>query len=202
VLRTIARNRLSPVRIAEIGCGTGEVLSQLQRRMDAKCRFAGYDIAPDAIALSRARMNERLECRLGSPLDEPGAGHDLLLVLDVLEHQENYYEFLRDIKPLAPYKIFHAVLDLSVRSLLTCDGLTARRRRFDDLHFFTKDTILQALGDEHYDVVDWWYAPRSIYRAAGLGGAVRQWPRRLAFALHPDTAARLLGGFSLFVLAR
>jgi SAM-dependent methyltransferase len=202
VLRMLARHGISPRTVGEIGCGTGEVLHQLQRHMDADCVFAGYDIAPEAIELSRTRQNARLRCSLGNLLDEPGANFDVLLVLDVLEHQENHFRFLRDIKPLAPYKIFHTVLDLSVQAVLQRDGLTKRRQLYDDLHFFTKDTALQTLSDEHYEIVDWFYAPRAIYRASGIAEAIRQWPRILCFALHEDLAVRLLGGYSLFVLAK
>jgi ubiquinone/menaquinone biosynthesis C-methylase UbiE len=202
ILRMLARNGISPRRIGEVGCGTGEVLKQLQLQMEPQCLFLGYDIAPAAIELSRSRQNERLVCRLADVLEEPDVRFDVLLVLDVLEHQENYFGFLRDIKRLAPYKIFHTVLDLSAQAVLRKEGLTKRRRLYEDLHLFTKDTALQALVDEHYEVLDWFYAPRAVHRASRITDAIRQWPRRLCFAVQQDFAVRLLGGYSLFVLAR
>ena len=93
------------------------------------------------------------------------------------------------------------MLDLSVYSLLQKDGLTKRRRMLEDLHFFTKDTVLQALTDEGYEVLDWGYAPRSIYRSSKMSDKLRQLPRALCFAFHKDFAVRLLGGYTLFVLA-
>ncbi len=202
VLQMIERNRLSPRTICEVGCGAGEVLRQLQLHMDPECRFVGYDIAPPAIELCQSRENDRLHFRLGDVTQEPDAHFDLLLILDLLEHQENYFKFLREIKPLAPYKIFHQVLDLSVYSLLFEDGLTKRRQLLEDLHFFTKDTTLQALRDENYEILDWSYAPRSIYRSSKMKETIRQLPRALCFAFHKDFAVRLLGGYTLFVLAR
>jgi hypothetical protein len=202
VLQTIERSRLSPRRICEIGCGAGEVLRQLQLQMDPQCSFWGYDIAPAAIDLCRERENDQLHFRLGDVTRERHANFDLLLVLDVLEHQENYFSFLRDIKHLAPYKIFHQVLDLSVYSLIQKDGLTRRRRVLEDLHFFTKDTALQAMVDEGYEILDYFYAPRSIYRSSKIKEKLRQIPRALCFAFHKDLAVRLLGGYTLFVLAR
>ncbi len=202
VLQMLERNHLSPLTIAEVGCGAGEVLRQLQLRMAPQSLFLGYDIAPQAIELSRTRENDRLHFRLADIVKEPDAHFDLLLILDVLEHQENYFSFLRDIKPLAPLKIFHTVLDLSVYSLIQKDGLTKRRRLLEDLHFFTKDTALQALVDEDYEILDWFYAPRSIYRSSRMAEQVRQLPRALCFAFHKDFAVRLLGGYTLFVLAR
>lgn len=202
ILRMLELHGLSPRSIGEVGCGTGEVLRQLQLKMAPGCIFRGYDIAPQAIALSRSRQNDRLECRLGDIGKEPDARFDLLLVLDVLEHQENYFSFLREVKALAPYKIFHTVLDLSLKAVARQNGLMELRRASDDLHFFTKDTVLQALRDEGYRVVDWFYVPRAIYRAAGVAKRIRQWPRAVCFALNQDFAVRALGGYSLFVLAQ
>lgn len=200
--RMLQRNRLTPRLIAEVGCGTGEVLRQLQLKMDPQCRFIGYDIAPQAIELSQARQNERLNCYLADIRNEPNARFDLLLILDVLEHQENYFAFLRALKPLAPYKLFHTVLDLSAQSVLRKQNLSRRRQMTDDLHFFTKETFLQSLSDEAYEIVDWFYVPRSVHRASGMARKILQLPRRICFAVDSDLAARLLGGYSLFVLAK
>jgi len=198
----LQRNCLFPRIIGEVGCGTGEVLRQLQLNMDPQCLYVGYDIAPQAIELSRTRQNDRLMCRLADIRKEPNAHFDLLLVLDVLEHQENYFNFLRGIKALAPYKVFHTVLDLSVQAVLRKGNLSKRRQVTDDLHFFTKETFLQSLRDEDYEILDWFYIPRSLQRAAGMARKILQLPRMICFALHPDFAVRLLGGYSLFVLAK
>jgi len=202
VREMLQRNSLLPRIIGEIGCGTGEVLRQLQLHMDPQCSFVGYDIAPQAIELSRKRQNERLNCRLADIREDANARFDLLLILDVLEHQENYFSFLRGTKSLAPYKVFHTVLDLSAQAILRKENLSRRRRMTDDLHFFTKETFLQALRDEDYEILDWFYVPRSMHRASGLIRKLLQLPRRICFALNSDFAARLLGGYSLFVLAK
>jgi ubiquinone/menaquinone biosynthesis C-methylase UbiE len=55
VLRMLDNHRLSPETVAEIGCGAGEVLRQLQLAMDSNCRFCGYDISPQAIAMCQTR---------------------------------------------------------------------------------------------------------------------------------------------------
>lgn len=198
----LQRNGLLPRVIGEVGCGTGEVLRQLQTKMDGQCHFVGYDIAPQAIELSRIRQNDRLECRLADIRKDPNAHFDLLLVLDVLEHQENYFSFLRETKPLAPYKLFHTVLDLSAQAVLRKQNLSKRRQMTDDLHFFTKETFLQSLRDEHYEILDWFYVPRSVHRASGIRKKILQLPRMICFGLNSDFAVRLLGGYSLFVLAK
>jgi SAM-dependent methyltransferase len=202
ILRMLERHRLAPGRIAEIGCGTGEVLRQLQENMPGECSFSGYDIAPEAIHLSRSRQNERLSCRLGDAATVAADDRfDLVLLLDVLEHQENYFQFLRDVKPLARYKLLHTVLDLSVQSVARKHVLSRCRLRLSDLHFFTKELVFDALRGEGYEIVDWCYEFPRRYQAKGIADTILQLPRRFCFTINQDFAVRVLGGHSLFVLA-
>ena len=48
---------------------------------------------------------------------------DLLLMLDVFEHVEDYIGLLRAVRSKAKQKLFHIPLDLSVQSVLRRDGL-------------------------------------------------------------------------------
>ena len=202
VLQMLRRHQIAPQTIGEVGCGAGEVLRQMQFNMDPRCVFSGYDISPQAIELARSRENQRLHCKLADILHERDAFFDLLLILDVVEHVEDYFAFLRDLRKLARDKIFNFPLDLSVQSLVRGDGLMMRRRTYGHLHYFTKDLALQSLESEGYEVVDWFYAPFGIDFPVGATGKVVRWPRMLISAISKDLAARLLGGFSLFVLAR
>jgi SAM-dependent methyltransferase len=202
VLKILQSRKLSANTIAEVGCGAGEVLRQLQNSMPPHCVFFGYDISPQAIELARTRENQRLHFKLADILHEPDAYFDLLLILDVVEHVEDYFAFLRSLKSLARDKIFNFPLDLSVQSLLREDGLMMRRRTYGHLHYFTKDLALQSLTSEGYEVLDWFYAPFGVDFPVGVKGKVIRWPRMLFSAVSQDLAARLLGGFSLFVLAR
>lgn len=202
VLRMLQSHKLSVNTVAEVGCGAGEVLRQLQNSMPPHCVFSGYDISPQAIELAGTRENPRLRFKWADILQEPDAYFDLLLILDVVEHVEDYFGFLRNLKSLARDKIFNFPLDLSVQSLLREDGLMMRRRTYGHLHYFTKDLALQSLTGEGYEVLDWFYAPFGVDFPVGFKGKVIRWPRMLFSAVHQDLAARLLGGFSLFVLAR
>lgn len=202
VLEILRRHHLSPHTVGEAGCGAAEVLRQLQLRMDPSCIFSGYDISPQAIELARPRQNQRLHVNLGDILQEPDAYFDLLLVLDVVEHVEDYFAFLRNLKRLARDKIFNFPLDLSVQSLMRREGLMMRRHTYGHLHYFTKDLVLQSLADEGYEIVESLYAPFGLDFPVGLKGRIIRWPRILLSAINQGFAARLLGGFSLFVLAR
>jgi SAM-dependent methyltransferase len=113
VTRMLNRQTIAPRTICEVGCGAGEVLKQLQQRLTSDCDFLGCDISPQAIDLCGSRGNEKLHFFLGDVTKISDRFFDLILVLDVIEHLEDYFSFLRNIKERALYKIFQIPLDIS-----------------------------------------------------------------------------------------
>jgi SAM-dependent methyltransferase len=202
ITRMLRKNGITPVTVCDVGCGAGEVLRQLQKTLGNDSKLFGYDISPQAIEIAQGRANERLHFSLADFCSVQGAWFDLLLALDVIEHVEDYYGFLRQLKAKARYKIFHIPLDLSVQTVFRKDGLLKRRHLHDHLHFFSKETALQALQDAGYEVLDHFYTARAIDLGDALGQRILRVPRKLCFAFHNDLTARLLGGCSLLVLAR
>ena len=202
ILRMLERNHLAPKTICEIGCGAGEVLKQLQQKMDSACEFWGYEISPQAFELSRSRTNDKLHFRLREIGDDADAHFELVLVLDVIEHLEDYFSFLRKVKLKGDYKIFHFPLDVSVQSVLRRNGLMKTRNMYAHLHYFTKEIALQILLETDYDILDYFYTPRSIDLGSEPTQKILKLPRRLFFAIQQDLAVRILGGFSLLVLTR
>ena len=55
--------------------------------------------------LAKSRANEKLQFRLADFLEED-SNFDLILVLDVIEHLEDYFRFLRRLTARSHYKIF------------------------------------------------------------------------------------------------
>jgi hypothetical protein len=193
------KHALDPKVIHEVGCGAGEVLRQLQRKMDTHCSFWGYDVAPPAIEMAKKRENDRLHFELADfpAIETPKA--DLLLVLEVLDHVEHYQGFLRAIRNRAEWKIFSFSLDISVQSVLRKGELLRRKEEHSHLHHFNKDLALSALRDTGYEILDHFYPPNFAFgRLAKLAKPMRQ----VSFAVNPDLTARLFGGYSLMVLAR
>jgi SAM-dependent methyltransferase len=219
VLRMLNKNRLSPKTICDVGCGAGEVLRLMQQKMEDGCRFWGYEISPQAFALSQRRANERLNFKLGDIRREKDAHFDLILLMDVIEHLEDYFSFLRDLHPKSEYKILHIPLDVSVRTVLFHE-LIDFRATYGHLHVFTRETAIQMLRDLGYEVVDWLYtwqsdSLRSVWNehkesplqlAHKFGGALKRkilgLPSQLCFALHEELAARILGRWRLLVLVK
>ncbi len=160
ILRMLEKNRLQPNTICEVGCGAGEVLRLLQGKMEKGCRFWGYDISPQAMELCKSRTNEGLQFKLADLTREEDAFFDLLLVLDVFEHVEDYFGFLDGIRTKSDLKIFHIPLDLSVQAVLRKRGLLKRRELWGHLHYFTKETALETLKDVGYELLDYFSQPR------------------------------------------
>ncbi|HEX8034938.1 MAG TPA: hypothetical protein VF510_13870, partial [Ktedonobacterales bacterium] len=135
--------------------------------------------------------------------EEEGVHFDLLLVLDVIEHLEDYFTFLRAIKLRSNYTIFHIPLDVSVQTVVRPGGLLKVRAEYGHIHYFTAEIALQSLRDAGFVVLDSFYTRRAIeLPTTVLSRKLLLWPRRALFAVHQNFAARLLGGFSLLVLAQ
>ena len=179
----------------------GEVLRQLQLQIGADREFWRYDISPQAIDFCKPRENDKLHFKLADLGKARGIYFDLLLILDVVEHLEDYFTFLRKIRPRAKHKIFHFPLDLSVQAVLRERGLMTRREQHAHLHYFSKDTALQTLTDTGYRVLDYFCLPRSNEIGPTLLQKVFSFPRAISFAIHKDLAVRVLGGYSLLILA-
>ena len=123
-------------------------------------------------------------------------------MLDVIEHLEDYFGFLRDIKPKSRYKIFHIPLDVSVQTVLRGKTLIRNRDVHAHIHYFTKETALRTLKDIGYEVLDYTYSPEYEQHAPLLQTNLMKLPRKFFFAVHEDWTVRILGGFRLLVLAK
>jgi len=203
VIRIMKRNHIAPKTICEVGCGAGEVLKQLQEQMDSNCLFWGYDISPQAFELSKGRASERLHFKMADIRNEQDAFFDIILIMDVIEHLEDYFSFLREIKPKSHYTLFHFPLDLSVQTVFRRNGLLKVRESYGHIHYFTKEIAIQTLQDVGYEVLDCFYTARATELPAHeISRNLLKLPRKLLFAISPDLAAHILGGWSLLVLAK
>jgi len=201
ILQLLRKHSLQPCSVCEAGCGVGEVLRLLQLELPPATEFTGYDISPQAHELSQSRANANLRFKLADITQQHDLTFDLLLVLDVVEHLEDYFSFLRAVRSVARYKVFHFPLDLSVQAVLRKDGLLKRRRDHAHLHYFSKETALETMCDAGYKVLDHFYVPRSNEIGPDFVQKLFRIPRGTLFAFHRDFAVRLLGGYTLMILA-
>jgi 2-polyprenyl-3-methyl-5-hydroxy-6-metoxy-1,4-benzoquinol methylase len=202
ILQLIQKNSLQPRTICEIGCGAGEILKQLQTQLPADTEFVGYDISPQAVELCRKRENERLHFHCADLIRADTPSFDLLLCIDVFEHVPDYIGFLQDLRGKAQHKVFHIPLDMSAQWVLRGRPILQEREQAGHLHYFMKETALGALRDTGYEVLDWTYTPGAIDNPRSIKARLAKWPRRLMMSAAPDFTVRMLGGYSLLVLAK
>jgi SAM-dependent methyltransferase len=203
VFKIFNRNNLHPQKIVEIGCGAGEILVQLQKLLsDPGINFEGYDISPDAYALSKARSNEKIKFFNKDMLTKHNTFFDLCLVMDVFEHVDNYVDFIKQCGKKATYKIYHIPLDLHASAIIR-NRLIDVKNAVGHIHFFTKDTALAAITDSGQEILDYFYTPLSLETPnKPLKTKTANLVRKLLFKISPDFSVRLIGGYSLIVLTK
>jgi hypothetical protein len=203
ILKMIRKQNLNPATICEVGCGAGEILNALHAQMPA-ASFFGYEVSPQAFEICAAKAKERLQFTLGDLL-ETDQRFDLLLCIDVFEHVPNYLSFLERLRGHADRFIFHIPLDLSLLTILRPARLMQTREGVGHIHMFTAEMALAVLKDTGYEMTD------SFFTAGGLELEKNQHrlrtvlanlPRRVLGKINPRLAARMLGGYSLMVLAK
>ena len=200
IMKMISRQSLTPKSVAEVGCGAGEILNQLHQQMPNDVRFVGYDISQDAIQFAQQRKKDRLSFRnedfLKSEVD-----FDLLLMIDVFEHVPDYIGFLNDCRKKAQQAIFHIPLDISIDSVVR-NKLMSRRNNYGHLHYFSKETAIATLEDSGYRVIDYFFTANSLdLPRQTMNAHLAYIPRKILASMSKGLAAKLLGGFSLLVLA-
>jgi cyclopropane fatty-acyl-phospholipid synthase-like methyltransferase len=200
IVSMLARHvEVKPNTICEIGCGAGGILAELQKMLSDQITFTGYDISPQAHALSARFSNPRCQFILGDAFGYQ-TQYDLVLVMDVIEHVEDYFSFLRHARQKGEWKLYHIPLDAYVSGIMRGNNSWETAGH---LHLFTIETALNSLRHTGHRVIDWVFTdgviatPRKTTRekVANL--------LRLPLAkLSTKFAARLMGGYSMLVLAK
>ena len=199
----IEKNALNPKKICEIGCGSGEILNQLSERYADGKEFFGYEISPQAFELCNKKSKTNLIFKLSDLFEDNVEYFDIVMAIDVFEHVEDYFGFLKKLKVRAEYKIFHIPLALSVQTVLRSSPIIKGRKSVGHIHYFTKETALETLKDTGYEIIDYFYTGGSSELPnRGWKANLLRIPRKLAFLINKDFTVRLLGGYSLLVLAK
>ncbi len=199
LLQILERNGVVPATVCDVGCGSGRMLQDLHQRLPAMTRLVGYEVSSVAFERCRSKESDRLSFVLGTLQDDPsGAVYDLALAMDVMEHVEDFYGFLRQLREHSHRQVLHIPLDVSVQTVLRSRPFAVRRDTVGHIHFFTKETALAALKDTGYEVLDSFYTTKPMNLSPKARFAQRI--RRAPFRISPDLTVRILGGYSLLVL--
>ena len=203
ISRMLKKHRLTPKSVVDVGCGAGGVLSELHAILPEDTYFYGYDISPHAIQFCQNIKKDRIEYGISDIASVNKNDFDLMLALDVFEHLEDYYAFLRELRGKGTYKIFHIPLEMCAQTVIRMKPLLGARKQVGHLHYFTKDIALTVLKETGYEIIDYLYTTDDfdiIFKSPRT--FLAKLPRSLAFAIHKDLAVRILGGYSLLVLAK
>jgi len=198
ISKILDRNKVKFSTLVEVGCGAGKILEELAD-INSECSYYGFDISPDASKFWPSENSViNLQCR---NFMETSECYDVLLLIDVFEHVEDYMGFLRNLRARAHYFVFHIPLDMHVQGLLR-DRQIVARNNIGHLHYFAKSTALATLKDVGFQIVDYSYTNETFLKERpALRTKLMNILRSVAFRVNPDATARILGGYSLMVLA-
>jgi hypothetical protein len=197
----LTRNSVDFGSCVEVGCGAGQVLANLAAQMPGK-KFSGYDVSQDAARLWPTEPIAGVSYHLQDFM-KVNDSTELLLLIDVFEHIEDYMGFLRKLAGRAHWFVFHIPLDMHLSGLLR-DRQVHARRQVGHLHYFSRATALATLADTGYVVIDdeltnlaheTTDGARALTKIANVARSGLQ-------AISPNLAAKLLGGYSLLALCR
>lgn len=197
-------NGISPQSVIEVGCGAGGILHKLEELQPGIDWLKGFDISPHAILLASKRETAKLKFYETDFLTHPIKRSQLLLIIDVIEHVDDFYGFLNKIGAWSEYFVFHIPLDLSVRNLLKPHTIKIGRTKIGHIHYFTKDTAEWALHDTGFEIIDFVYTkPMTDTRPAkNFKQLVKKTLRNISFSLMKSWSVRMWGGYSILVLAK
>jgi cyclopropane fatty-acyl-phospholipid synthase-like methyltransferase len=198
------KNNIQPSTLCEIGCGAGEILKCLADAYGNEVSLSGYEISIQAFEICKYKSRSNLHFFNQDLLKESKINmFDVAMAIDVFEHVEDYFSFLRSFCATGKYKVFHIPLDLSLQAILRSSPILRARKSVGHIHYFTKETALAVLEDTGYEIIDYCYTNGSL-DLPNLRWQARlmKLPRKICFSLNKDITVRILGGFSLLVLAK
>lgn len=187
---------IEPSTICDVGCGVGGVLAALKDPYPT-AKLSGFDISPTAIRLAREQHAD-IQFTEGNV----DGRYDVMLVMDVIEHIEDCFGFVRSLRTHADLLLFHIPLELTCLGLLR-NGLMPHRRALGHIHYFNRDTALALLTDCGYEIVAIRYLP-AVVDFSGRDPKSRALAaiQRAGFRLAPHLSVLAVGGYSLLVAAR
>ena len=202
IMELLTRNKIKFQKVAEIGCGAGGVIKAVSSQLGDGLQFKGFDISPEAIHMAEKHRQPGLSFYCEDLLLS-SEYHDLLLIIDVIEHIPDYLGFTTKCQTKARYKIYHIPLDIHVSSVLRARFVVGRRT-VGHLHYFSAESALDTICDTGHKVIDYMYTDGGVALAKlhpSFRRTLANLPRKFVGLFSKKLSARWFGGYSLLVLA-
>lgn len=204
IIGLLKKNKVYPKQVIEVGCGAGENLVELLKKNNGIEKLTGYDISPQAIGLAAKKTTDKISFFSEDITAKENIHTELMLVIDVVEHVDDYYGFLRNLKSKSDFFVFHIPLDLSCRTVMKPHVLLQQRQSVGHIHYYTKEMVEWALQDTGYEIIDWVYTKPvvDVQPADSLKRLIKKILRNFSFAINKDRSAKKWGGYSMMILAK
>jgi len=200
VQKILKRNNIIFNNCADIGCGAGYI-TELLAKDYLRSNFFGFDHSTDAKKFWNKRTKLKNLIYTNRDIKKYEKAFDLIICLDVFEHVEDYFGFLKDLKISSNRFIFNIPLDMSVMKIVT-NGIKLAREEVGHLHYFNEYTALETLKDCGYNIKDSFLSPSFLSILPRNRRQLAVFPfRLLTLAFGKSFAARIFGGQSLVVYA-
>ena len=195
-------HKIIPASVCDLGCGAGSVLAQLRQNYPSS-ELVGYDIAPGAASFWPQHKQEKIDFFLGDFFNLNKRTYDVILLLDVIEHVADPFCFLDSLVDKAKYIILHIPLDLSAVNVWREKPILNARKKTGHINYFTKNLALSLIKECGLKIVEWRYSEAAFSLARrSLKTRLANIPRKIFYAINKEMGVRVLGGETLFVLAR
>lgn len=196
--KMLTRKPIEIKSVADIGCGAGEILA-IMAAASPDILFHGFDISPQALAIASRKTNVNLTFSQEDAF-ERNQTFDLAMAIDVFEHVEDPYSFLRGMRKISRYQMYHIPLDMTVVNILRDTTINRLRHDVGHIHYFNKHTALSILRETGHEIIDHFYTPGLDVSGKSWKSKVAVLPRKLLYSISPDLAVRTVGGWSMMVL--
>jgi SAM-dependent methyltransferase len=153
----MGRHRISPVTLLELGCGTGAVITECQRRGLGR-QLTAVDYSDEAIGYLRSHSSG-IGCfvaDIAAPGFELEGCYDVVVLSHVLEHLEQPLKFLQ--KLVATVRFRHLVAEVPLEDLWGARLKKPFQDRSANLaghvQWFTKATFVELMSSAMLEVKD------------------------------------------------
>ncbi len=200
VKKMLKQNNITLSNCADIGCGAG-FITELLAKEYLETEFIGFDQSTDVQKFWKKRSKFKNLIFTNKDIRKCNKIFDLIICLDVFEHVEDYFGFLKDLQKSSNRFIFNIPLDMNVMKILT-NGIKLARTEVGHLHYFSEYTAIETLKDCGYIIKDSFLSPAFLSILPRNRRQLAVLPfRLLTLALGKSFSSRVFGGQSLVVYA-